>query len=115
MANKLPATLHSSSDYGTGKKTFGIYLTGIILCIILTLIPFMGTIYHTIPKGWYFFTFYSCAIIQLLVQVKCFLRMNTATEQSRTNIMTFLFTLVILFVIIGGSMWIMVNLDYNMM
>ena len=104
-----------SSDYGTGKKTFGIYLTGIILCVLLTIIPFWGIMHKKIPAGWYFFTIYSCAILQLLVQVKCFLRMNTATEQSKTNMMTFLFTLLILLVIIGGSMWIMVNLNYNMM
>ena len=57
----------------------------------------------------------SSALIQFLVQVICFLRLTTASEQGKTNIMTFLFTVVILISIIVGSLWIMWNLNYYMM
>jgi cytochrome o ubiquinol oxidase operon protein cyoD len=57
---------------------------------------------------------FSSACIQFFVQVIFFLRLTTRTEQGRTNVMTFLFTGVILTSIILGSSWIMWNLNYYM-
>ena len=37
------------------------------------------------------------------------------TEQGKLNVMSFMFTIVVLAVIIGGSLWIMFHLNYNMM
>lgn len=107
---------HSTEiDYGIGKKKLGIYSLGIVLCIILTLIPFYVVMHSVFSVKNNFIVIYVAAILQLLVQVKCFVRLNTTTQQSKMNFMSFLFTLVILAVVIGGSLWIMWNLDYNMM
>ena len=103
------------TDYGTGKKQFNVYLTGILLCVLFTLVPFYLVMNPVLSRGLTFLTIYVCAIVQLFIQVICFLRLNTKTEQSKTNVMAFIFTLVILGVVIGGSLWIMWNLDYNMM
>ncbi len=53
------------------------------------------------------------AISQLLVQSYCFLRLNTRSENT-WNTMPFLFTIFIIAVLVGGSVWIMYNLNYNM-
>jgi cytochrome o ubiquinol oxidase operon protein cyoD len=53
------------------------------------------------------------AIMQLLVQCICFLRLNTS-KTGRWNVLPFLFTIFIIAIFIGGSLWIMVNLNYNM-
>lgn len=103
------------SDYGLGKKRLGVYSLGIVLCLILTIIPFYVVMHKVFDLHMIFYTIYGCAILQLFVQVKCFLSMNTKTPQAQYNMMSFIFTLVILAVVIGGSMWIMYNLDYNMM
>ena len=102
-------------DYGTGKKTFKVYVTGVLLCVILTLIPFGVVMHGDMGRGFMFTVLFACAIIQFLVQVICFLRLNAATEQSKANLMSFIFTVVILAVIVGGSLWIMYHLNYNMM
>lgn len=102
-------------DFGTGKKTLLIYVTGLLLCILLTLIPFGAVLWNKIPKGATFVIIYTAAIVQFLVQVVCFLRLNTRTEQGMINVMSFIFSIIVLLVVVGGSVWIMWNLNYHMM
>lgn len=106
-------TIHP--DYGTGEKKLGIYLIGLLLCSILTLLAFWIVMSGQYTKWQMFIVIYPAACTQFLVQVICFLRLNTATDQGRNNIMAFIFTGVILTSIIVGSLWIMWNLNYNMM
>lgn len=105
----------SYPDYGTGKKKLGIYAVGFIICSILTLIAFGVVMANSFSRMVTFSIIYSAAIIQFLIQVICFLRLNMQTVQGKINVMSFLFTGVIIFSIICGSLWIMWNLNYNMM
>lgn len=102
-------------DYGTGQKKLGIYLIGVIGCSILTLVSFWTVMVGKYSKWEMFTVIYLSACIQFFVQLVCFLRLNTQTEQGRTNVMSLIFTGVILTSIIIGSLWIMWNLNYNMM
>ena len=102
-------------DYGTGKKNLSIYVVGLVLCIILTLIPFSVVEYKLLSKGMTLLVLAVAAIAQFLVQVICFLRLSVATEQGKINVLSFIFSIVVVLVIVGGSIWIMVNLNYNMM
>jgi cytochrome o ubiquinol oxidase operon protein cyoD len=105
----------SETDYGTGQKKLGIYLIGFISCTVLTLFSFWSVMSQRFSKLEVLVLILSSACIQFLVQVVFFLRLTTQTEQGRTNIMSFLFTGVILISIIVGSLWIMWNLNYYMM
>ena len=105
----------NEADYGTGQKKLGMYLIGFISCSLLTLLSFWSVMSQRFSKFEVLAVIFSSALIQLLVQVICFLRLTTETEQGKTNIMTFLFTGVILISIIVGSLWIMWNLNYYMM
>lgn|SRR5579862_10043851 len=102
-------------DYGTGQKKLGIYLIGVLSCSILTLLSFWAVLSSQFTKGQIFLIIYSAACVQFFVQLICFLRLNTQTKQGQMNIMSFIFTGVILTTIILGSLWIMSNLNYNMM
>ncbi len=102
-------------DYGTGQKKLGTYLVGFISCAILTLLSFGAVMSQRFSKLEVLALIFSSACIQFLMQVIFFLRLTTQTEQGRTNIMTFLFTGVVLTSIILGSLWIMWNLNYYMM
>lgn len=102
-------------DYGTGQKKLGIYIFGLISCTILTILAFWVVMEKPFPKITTFAIIYTAAFIQFLVQVICFLRLNTQTEQARTNVLSILFTIVILVSIIIGSLWIMYNVNYFMM
>ena len=96
----------NAPDYGTGKKKLGLYVVGLASCSFLTLLSFWAVMSHMFSK--------IEVLTLILVQVICFLRLSTQTEQGKTNVMTFLFTGVILTSIIVGSLWIMWNLNYYM-
>ena len=100
------------SDYGTGQKKLGMYLAGVISCIILTIIAFWAVMSERFSKREILIIIFSAACIQFLVQVICFLRLTTETEQGKTNVMSFIFTGVILLCFVIGSLWIMNNLNY---
>lgn len=100
---------------GTGKKKLSIYLLGTALCVILTLISFLTTLYLRLSVSVILDIIFISAVLQFIVQVVCFLRLNAKNERSRVNLMSFVFTLVILFVLISGSLWIMWSLRYYMM
>lgn len=104
-----------SPDYGTGQKKLGIYLIGLVGCSVLTIIAFWMVMTGGYTKWQIFAVIYSCAVVQFIFQLICFLRLNLQTEQSRTNVMSLIFTGVILTTIIIGSLWIMSNVNYNMM
>lgn len=54
------------------------------------------------------------AIVQLIVQLVFFLGLNRRSS-SRWNLTVFMFMIIILFIVAAGSLWIMNNLNYNMM
>jgi len=110
---------HANSDHriitaGTGKKTLKAYFIGFVFCLILTFASFAvagKAIFGTVQS---YIALAVLAVAQLFVQVIFFLRLNTSKE-GRWNVMSFLFTLLIILVIVAGSFWIMFNLNYNMM
>ena len=92
-------TNHSSIDYGTGRKKLSVYLIGIVLCVVLTLIPFYLLMHSPLAQGTTLIAIYALAVLQFIVQVVCFLRLNAQTPQAQTNLMAFWFTIVILLVV----------------
>ena len=103
------------ADFGMGKKSPLVYIIGFILCIILTIVPFAIVHRAMGSPGMQYIIILSCALLQFLVQVICFLRLNASTTQSKVNLFSFVFTMIVLLTIVGGSLWIMYNLNYNMM
>lgn len=108
---------HSATppDYGMGKKKFSVYLYGTIACLLLTIVPFYLVMHNVLERGAAILALFALATMQFIVQVVCFLRMNTKTPQSMTNTLSFIFTLLMLVVLVGGSLWIMWTLNYRMM
>jgi cytochrome o ubiquinol oxidase subunit IV len=108
------AQQHMITDYGTGEKKLSIYLIGFFACIILTLISFWLVMYKPFTVWTTFIGLYIAAIIQFFLQLICFIRLNVNSTPSKTNVMCLVFTGVILTSIIIGTLWIMANLNYNM-
>lgn len=102
-------------DYGTGQKKLNIYVAGLIACVILTLLSFWVVMAEHLTKMQTVAVIFISAIIQFIVQLVCFIRLNTQTEQSRMNVISLIFTIVILTSIVAGSLWIMFDLNYFMM
>lgn len=98
------------SSHGSVKS----YIVGFILSIVLTIIPYWLVANHVMAGDSLIFTIVLFAIAQLLVQLIFFLHLGTAPEQ-RNNTLSFIFTLIVVILIAGGSLWVMWNLNYNMM
>lgn len=99
-----------SQDHGTYKS----YITGFVLCVILTLIPFSLVMYPAGPRWLTLSLFVITAVAQLLVQMVCFLHLNRKTEDG-WNLASLVFTVLILLIVIGLSIWIMWSMHYHMM
>ncbi len=104
------STEHGGAHHGSVKT----YMTGFILSIILTAIPFWmvmaGTASHSTILG----VVLATAVVQILVHLVCFLHLNTSSSE-RWNLVAFAFTVLIIAILVVGSIWIMWNLNQNMM
>lgn len=98
-------------EHGTLKG----YLTGFFLAAILTVIPFWLVMDHVIHSaGLTAFIVLALAATQIVVHIVYFLHMNSASEGG-WNLMALLFTVVMLVVMLAGSLWVMYNMNANMM
>ncbi len=96
------------------EKTLGSYLLGLILCIILTITAFAIIEYRLLDDTSMYIALTVLAVAQLLAQSACFLRLNISAE-GRWNLFPFLFTSFVVVILLGGSMWVIYNLNYNML
>lgn len=96
------------------QKLLAYYVNGFLLCILLTVGAFFLVQHQVLTNKALFMALSGLALLQLLVQVVCFIRLNTASEEARWDFIAFLFTVFVAIVVIGGSLWIMYNLNYYM-
>ena len=54
------------------------------------------------------------AILQILIHLRYFLHLGFGPSQ-RWNVLAILFTLVIIVIMVGGTLWIIYSLEYMMM
>ncbi len=97
-----------------GEKTLASYIVGFVLCLILTIIPFILVGKYLLSTKELYVILTILAIAQLFVQTAFFLRLNTSPS-GRWTLMAFLFAVFVVVVLVFGSLWIMFNLNYNMM
>ncbi len=97
-------------EYGTGQA----YLTGLLLSIFLTFAIYftaVGSLFsgllHDVVLG-------LLGIVQAVVQLVFFLHVMKEPKP-RWNMLMFYFMLMVLVIIVFGSIWIMNNLNYNLM
>lgn len=90
------------------------YVYGFGLAVILTLIAY-GVVVNEFASGSILMVIVmTLAVLQLVAQLVFFLHFGKGKAQ-KWNTASFYFMLLILVVIVGGSLWIMANMNYNMM
>jgi len=100
---------------GASRGNFKSYITGFILSMVLTVIAFGLVIQgEAIPRGIVFAGIFVAGTVQMLVHLYYFLHLNTSST-ARWNLLALVFTLLIMILFVGGSLWIMSNLNYRMM
>ena len=106
-----PAHIDSS---GAGRGSFKSYAIGFVFSIILTVVPFALVMSGRLSGAAVLFGIFAAAVVQILVHLHYFLHLGASSE-SYWNILALIFTLLIMIIFVGGTIWIMSNLNYRMM
>lgn len=90
------------------------YLIGFVLAAILTIIPFWLVMDRVIGNFMAAaFIILALAVIQIVVHMVCFLHVNPRSEGG-WNLMGLMFTIVLVVIVLGASIWSMTN-EHNLM
>ncbi len=96
------------------------YVIGFVLSLVITLVAFVLTMRQIdadgpdLASGVVIAILAALAISQLVVQLLFFFHLGSESKP-RLNTVSFLFMLMVVGILGLGSLWIMYNLDYNMM
>lgn len=90
------------------------YVIGFVLSIATTLIAFFAVQYKLWPTGQLIAIIVALAVVQLFVQLLFFLHLSRE-KGTRWRLITILFAVLVVIIVVVGSLWIMHNLNYNMM
>jgi cytochrome o ubiquinol oxidase operon protein cyoD len=99
-----------ADNHGSVKS----YLVGFVLSVILTVIPFGLVMQGNLTRGATLVTIFVFAIVQVLVHLKYFLHLDFSTE-GRWNSLSFIFTAMVIVMLVGLSVWIIVSANALMM
>ena len=103
------------AEGGHAPSTFRGYMTGFILSIILTVIPFWLVMDGVLPSsGDTALVILLIGAVQMVVHMVYFLHMSPRSEGGWT-LMALLFTVIIVMIALAGSLWVMYHLNVNMM
>ncbi|MGN6268757.1 MAG: cytochrome o ubiquinol oxidase subunit IV [Sphingomonas sp.] len=109
------AATPTGHDHTEAHGTFKGYVTGFVLSVILTAVPFWLVMDHVFASpGWTVATILLLAAVQIFVHMIYFLHMNTRSEGG-WSMMALIFTLVMVIITLAGSIWVMYHLRVNMM
>jgi cytochrome o ubiquinol oxidase operon protein cyoD len=89
------------------------YLVGFVLAVVLSAIPFYLVATHALPLSRIMYVIAAAAVLQILVHLRFFLHLNFTTTP-KENLLAIAFTAVLLFLMVGGSLWIMIDLHSRM-
>ncbi len=112
----MSSSTHDLSHAADASRHNGLkaYLVGFVLAVLLTVIPFAAVMAGGVDRTAALLIVAVAAVIQVAVHLVFFLHMDTSPAQ-RSNTLTFIFTIVVVAILIGGSLWIMYNLNSNML
>jgi cytochrome o ubiquinol oxidase operon protein cyoD len=90
------------------------YSIGFILSLLLTVTAYISVVNNMLATQTLTIIIIGLALAQLLVQLLFFLHLGKESKP-RLNLTVFSFMVLVVGIIVIGSLWIMHNLDYNMM
>ncbi|MFZ5637071.1 MAG: cytochrome o ubiquinol oxidase subunit IV [Pseudomonadota bacterium] len=106
---------HDAHDDGIPHASMREYLTGFVLSVVLTAIPFglvMGGV--ALDSVALPIVLLGFAAVQIVVHMVYFLHMNARSEGG-WNLLALVFTAVLVIIVLSGSLWVMHHLNRNMM
>jgi cytochrome o ubiquinol oxidase operon protein cyoD len=99
---------------GRDEPTHKPYLIGFALAVLLSAIPFGLVAAGVLSPIATLVVIAILAIVQVLVHLRYFLHLDLK-ESPRENLLAIAFAAVLIFLMVGGSLWIMLDLRIRMM
>ncbi len=100
-------------DSAIGMPRVRDYLIGLVLALVLTAIPFALIYFKLLAGRAMFFVIAATAIVQVVVHLRYFLHLRLS-ETPRENLLALGFAALLIFIMVGGSLWIMFDLHHRM-
>lgn len=110
MSNKA---IHQQSQAKEEKGTVWSYVSGFLLSLVFTAIPYYLIVNKSVSGSLLLATILGFAVLQMLVQIFFFLHLGRGPKPLY-NVVFFVSTVGIILVVVFGSIWIMNHLNYNM-
>ena len=116
MANPSSSSEHDDFlEDGIPHVSVKEYVTGFVLSVVLTAIPFWLIMGKVIANpGMAAAVILAFAAVQIVVHMVYFLHMNARSEGG-WNLLALVFTAVLVVIVLSGSLWVMHHLNSNMM
>lgn len=88
------------------------YVLGFVLSVVTTLLAYFLVVNNVLPTQALIYTVLVIAVAQLIIQVIFFLHIS---QGSKWKLITFIFTILIVAIVVVGTVWVMNHLNHNMM
>jgi cytochrome o ubiquinol oxidase subunit IV len=90
------------------------YLKGFVLALLLTGVPFGLVAASLLPPFTTLVVIAILAVVQVVVHLRYFLHIDLQTT-AHENLLALAFAAVLIFLMVGGTLWIMLDLNARMM
>ena len=112
-SSEVPVTGEDQDQTDQSRRDLHSYILGVSLGLVLTVVPF-GLVYWSIlPRFGLSVAIGVAALIQIVVHFRFFLHINPP-KRKVDDLQLVLFSTFILFLMAGGTIWIMANLATRM-
>ncbi len=106
---------HENENMGAGHITKKNYIVGFLLATLFTIISFgLVAFKDALPRSVIVISLSVAALLQMFVHLYYFLHLNKSSEQ-RWNVIALAFTALLIFIFVGGTIWVMYTLNIRMM
>lgn len=89
------------------------YVIGLALAVTLSAIPFAGVAWHILPRLSLLWIIAGAALLQVITHFRFFLHIDLS-KSKRDDLQLILFSTLNVILMVGGTIWIIVN-QYNRM
>jgi cytochrome o ubiquinol oxidase subunit IV len=87
---------------------------GLVLSLILTIAAYRIVTHYDLTEQLLTLTIVGLGLLQVITQLFFFLHLGLESKP-HWGMVTFIFTVLVIGIVIGGSLWIMSNLNYDLM
>jgi cytochrome o ubiquinol oxidase operon protein cyoD len=98
---------------GAATGSLASYARGFLLSLLLTAIPFALVMQGQASRTVMVLGIAGAGLVQVMVHLYFFLHLD-ASSRWRWNVLALIFALLVIVLVVGGTVWIMHNLAYNL-